>query len=75
MRADEFDGTYVDLANDKQEQFKLSDTRKPKFTLRHLNKLKKMRAAEDLERMMRMDTLEIIYGASEAEGAGGGLGM
>jgi hypothetical protein len=71
MRADEFDGTYVELDDDKLEQQEISDTRKPKFTLRHLNKLKKMRSAEDLERMMRMDTLEIIYGAQEEAAAGG----
>ena len=71
MRADEFDGTYVELDDDKFDQQKLSDTRKPKFTLRHLNKLKKMRSAEDLEKMMRMDTLEIIYGAQEEAAVGG----
>ena len=71
MRADEFDGTYAEPNDDKFNQRKLSDTRKPKFTLRHLNKLKKMRSAEDLERMMRMDTLEIIYGAQEEAAAGG----
>lgn len=71
MRADEFDGTYVELDDDKFDQQKLSDTRKPRFTLRHLNKLKKMRSAEDLEKMMRMDTLEIIYGAQEEAAVGG----
>lgn len=74
MRADEFDGTYVDLSQDKLEQRSMSDNRKTKFTLRHLNKLKKMRSAEDLERLMRMDTLEVIYGAGE-EPAAGGIGM
>lgn len=74
MRADEFDGTYVDLSQDDLEKRSMSDNRKAKFTLRHLNKLKKMRSAEDLERMMRMDTLEVIYGAGE-EPAAGGIGM
>ena len=74
MRADEFDGTYVDLSDDELEQRSMPAIRKPKFTLRHLNKLKKMRAAEDLERLMRMDTLEVIYGAGE-EPAAGGMGI
>ena len=72
MRADEFDGSYVDLDANKQDQQTFDTIRKPKFTLKHLNKLKKMRAAQDLERMMRMDTLEIIYGAPEEAS---GLGM
>jgi hypothetical protein len=73
MRADEFTGSYVDLARDEFNKAEPNHTRKVRFTLRHLNKLKKMRAAEDLERMMRMDTLEIIYGAPDE--AAGGLGM
>ncbi len=73
MRANEFTGAYVDLANDQFNKAEPSYTRKRTFTLRHLNKLKKMRAAEDLERMMRMDTLEIIYGAPDEEAGGMGL--
>lgn len=71
MRAEEFNGQYVNPEDNKLQQAEISSTRKVKFTLRHLNKLKKMRAAEDLERLMRMDTLEIIYGAPEAEEAAG----
>ena len=71
MRAGEFDMGYQDVGQDKFTQAKLSDTRKPRMTLRNLNKLKKMRAAQDLENHMRMDTLEIIYGTPEEEAAGG----
>lgn len=72
MKANEFDMEYQDLGQDEFSQARLKDTRKPRLTLMHLNKLKKMRAAQDLENHMRTDTLEIIYGAP-AEEAGPGL--
>ena len=69
MRAGEFDPEYYDPSEDTFQQAKVTDTRKLRLTLKHLNKLKKMRAAQDLENHMRTDTLEIIYGAPEEEGA------
>ena len=71
MKAADFDMEYRDLSDDKQDQRNVSDTRKPTMTLKNLNKLKKMRAANDLENAIRSDTLEIIYG-TPAEGEGGG---
>lgn len=71
MRAGEIDMGYQDVGKDKFTQAQIHDTRKPRMTLRNLNKLKKMRAAQDLENHMRMDTLEIIYGTPEEEAAGG----
>jgi hypothetical protein len=53
-------------------QRRTSDSRKPTITLKELNKLKKMRAAKDLEELMRGDFLEIIYGAAGEEAAAGG---
>lgn len=75
MRAGEIETEYYDAANDKLNQAKPDDNRKPRLTLRNLNKLKKMRAAQELENAMREDTLEIIYGAPAEEpgGMGGGL--
>ena len=73
MRAGEIEMGFQDVGKDIQQQAHFHDTRKPRMTLKNLNKLKKMRAAQDLENHMRMDTLEIIYGAPEEE-AGGGLG-
>lgn len=73
MRADEFDAEYANLKNDNFNKASIHKPRQVKFTLRHLNKLKKMRSAQDLERIMRMDTLEIIYGSSEE--AAGGMGL
>ena len=71
MRAGEIDMGYQDVGKDKFTQAQSYDTRKPRMSLRNLNKLKKMRAAQDLENHMRMDTLEIIYGTPEEEAAGG----
>lgn len=73
MRADEFDPEYYDPSQDKFQQAQVKDTRKPRLTIRHLNKLKKMRAAQDLENHMRTDTLEIIYGTQEEAAPMGGL--
>lgn len=71
MRADDFDPQFVDPNADMIQQRKMYDSRKPKITLASLHKLKKMRAAKDLENLMRGDFLEIIYGAPEEEAGGG----
>lgn len=70
MRADDFNGEYRDNNNDIVMKRNSNDSRKPVVTLRALNKLKKMRAAKDLENLMRADFLEIIYGP-QPEGGGG----
>jgi hypothetical protein len=68
MKAKEFQGQYYSPENDRYSQATVSDERKPKITLMHLNKLKKMRAAKDLEDLVHADNLEIQY-APPAEGA------
>lgn len=73
MKADELEQGYYDKGADKLGQAKVTDTRKPRLTLRQLNKLKKMRTAKDLENHMRADSLEIIYGTPAEEAATGGL--
>jgi hypothetical protein len=71
MNANDIDAGYSDPSNDKFSQQHLKDTRKPHLTLAHLNKLKKQRAAKDLENLMRGDVLQLIYGAPAEEAAGG----
>jgi len=51
-----------------------SDTRKPKLTLKHLNKMKKFKAMHNLEMMKRQEMLTTMYGAPDEE-AGGDMGM
>lgn len=64
MRAIQLDAAYYSPENDTYGQAQLDDTRKPRITLRHLNKLKKMRAARDIENLVRRDTLKLLYGTS-----------
>lgn len=69
MRAEEIDATYYSPENDRFAIQRIDDTRKPRITLLHLNRLKKMRAARDLENLVRRDILGLLYGAP-AEGGG-----
>jgi hypothetical protein len=63
---------YYDPSRDEFNQATLHDTRKPTLKLRDLNRLKKMRALQQLERLKREDLLAIMYAAPEE---GGGMGM
>lgn len=56
---------YYSPELDRQGQAQLTDTRKPQLTLQHLNRLKKMRAARNLENLVRRDILDLLYGAPE----------
>lgn len=74
MRAEEFEPGFRNNDQDIVMKRNEHDSRKPTITLMSLNKLKKMRAAKDLENLMRADFLEIIYGsASEEAQPGGGI--
>lgn len=73
MKANEIEPSFRDDDNDMVMQRDYHDSRKPTITLFSLNKLKKMRAAKDLENLMRGDFLEIIYGSTGEEQAGGGM--
>lgn len=64
---------YYDPARDKVNTAKLTDTRKPVLRLRDLNRLKKMRALQQLEALKREDLLAIMYAAPD-DGMGGGMG-
>lgn len=73
MRADDVDPMYRNNDNDIVQRRTMNhSTRKPTITLMNLNKLKKMRAAKDLDQLMQADFLEIMYSAP-AENEGGGL--
>lgn len=69
----DFESGYYDPAEDKVNIRIPTDTRKPVLTLKHLNRLKKMRAVQKLENLKRQDLLKIMYGIpAEDPSAGGG---
>ena len=53
--------SYYDPKDDKVSQYDDDDTRKPTLTLKHLNKLKKMRATKELENNKKTDLVKIMY--------------
>lgn len=63
---------YYNPSQDDINRRKISDTRKPKLTLRGLNRLKKMQALKQLEALKREDLLTIMYGETSD---GGGMGV
>lgn len=66
----DIDTAIYDPSKDEAGVRTPSDTRKTKLTLRHLNRLKKVRALRKLENLKREDLLGIMYGAPD-EAAGG----
>lgn len=56
--------TY-DPNSDVQRQSFLSDTRKPYLTLKHLNKLKKIRQLRSKEKQQQLKNIELVYGNKE----------
>lgn len=53
---------------DHRNQRNLDDERKPKLTLRHLNKLRKMRELKKKDMIDRRKSWELMYGATPDEG-------
>jgi len=49
------------IANDQIEVQKKTDTRRPRLTLRHLHKLRKIRELKQLELINQSKQLELIY--------------
>lgn len=74
MRLHEFTNSpsFMDPKDNVLQRRHLDDTRKPKLTLKHLNKLRKMREAKKLDMWDRKQQWQAMYGiADEEEGMGG----
>ena len=48
--------------DDKQNQTELNDTRRPRLTLRHLNKLRKIQELKKMEVLAHKDFVKTMYG-------------
>ena len=53
---------FYEPENDAYDHHDLGDDRKPKLTLRMVNRLKKIRSTKDLEMAKKGDLLGIMYG-------------
>lgn len=59
---------------DTYYQANANDTRKAPLTLKHLNKLRKLRSIRALEKEKRKNVLKTMYGnPKEDDGGGGGM--
>lgn len=66
---DEFDDLYFQEYRSKGVKA-ISDTHKPKLTLKHLNKLKKIQAVRKLDYIKRQSLLSVMYGAPSDDSGG-----
>ena len=66
MRAVDLLVEFYEPSDDKLSNEELSDTRRPRLTLRHLNKLRKMRDMQAIERQERSEFVKTMYGDAGA---------
>lgn len=71
MKAREMLVEFYDPADDTLGQAKMDDTRRPRLTMTHLQKLRKSRDAEKYEKAQHINFLPDMYGASAEPQAGG----
>ena len=69
MRARDFlfEG-YYDVDKDKYNVALIDDTRRPRFTLEHLNTLRKVREFRNYEQINRKEMLSKVYAPPAEEG-------
>tara|TARA_R110000851_G_scaffold129231_1_gene261905 strand:- start:721 stop:927 length:207 start_codon:yes stop_codon:yes gene_type:complete len=62
MKSKEFLKEYYDEKDDNYNFVNIDHHRRPRITLRHLQKLRKTRSIEDLEQKQRIGDVADIYG-------------
>lgn len=71
MKAKDLLVEFYNPADDVLGQAKMDDTRRPRLTMMHLQKLRKSRDAERYEQEQHMNFLPDMYGASAQPEQGG----
>lgn len=67
MKSVEFLREYYDEQDDNYNFVNIDHKRRPRITLRHLQKLRKTRSIEELEQKQRVDDVSYIYSSPELE--------
>lgn len=67
MKSREFLKEYYDEKNDQYDFINIDHKRRPRITLRHLQKLRKTRSIEELENGQRIKDVAYIYGKPPEE--------
>lgn len=70
MNASEILVEYYDPADDEYGKARMDDTRRPRLTMLHIQKLRKARDVEKYEKAQHIDFLPDMYGQA-AEPSGG----
>lgn len=64
MKKNEIINENYDMEDDEYMKAELSDTRRPRLTIRHLNKLRKLKDARGIEDQERSSFVKKMYGSS-----------
>lgn len=67
MKASEFLVEYYEKKEDEVSHISVTKVRRPRITLKHLNKLRKMRNLERIEYDERVKNLATVYGTGARE--------
>ena len=67
MKSREFLKEYYDEKDDNYNFINIDHRRRPRITLRHLQKLRKTRSIEELELNQRIKDVAYIYGKPDEE--------
>jgi len=73
MKAKDLLVEFYDPADDELGQAKMDDTRRPRLTMLHLQKLRKSRDAEKYETAQHLNFLPDMYGQAPQDPSAGGL--